>query len=166
MSRTLRIFCWGNTDLHIALNADPRSHIVFSYLLTSEAQILYQCNYDGTGSANNCLLAPGIFAILAIDKLGTIGSSPPITPLSDVTSSRNSHHINRYLLHHTSTHLSVLVTPTTNGLNCSLPYRISPFTWDMYFCNDGICPTATDNNTQCRPGSGVALMSVHSSLID
>ena len=165
MLKPLHLFCWGNNDLHISLIAAPHCHIAFCYLLTSEAQILYKCNYDSTGSTNNCLLAPGIFAILVTDKLGTIGSPPPNTPLSDVTSSRNSHHINRYLLHHTSTHLSLLVTPTNNGLPCSLPYRVGSFTWDMYFCNNGFCPTATNNNTQCRPGSCLALASVHSSLI-
>ena len=82
-----------------------RFHSALAYLFTAEGQILYQCNYDGTDSANNCLLSQGVFVILAIDKVGTIGSSPPITPLSDVTSSRNSRHIDKPPVHLAPIHL-------------------------------------------------------------
>ncbi|UJR24896.1 hypothetical protein I4U23_006262 [Adineta vaga] len=63
--------------------------------------------------------------------MGNAGTQAPTTPLSDVTSS---------------------LKPTDNGKNCSLPYKVSPYTWDMYFCNNGYCQTDTDPNSKCQSG--------------
>ncbi|CAM4850426.1 unnamed protein product, partial [Rotaria magnacalcarata] len=42
--------------------------------------------------------------------------------------------------------------PTENGELCKLPYKINPYTWDMYFCNKGFYPTATSSNSKCASG--------------
>ncbi|CAF1380843.1 unnamed protein product [Adineta steineri] len=63
--------------------------------------------------------------------MGSAGEQPPIAPLSDVTSS---------------------LKPTSNGDSCNLPYKLSSFTWDMYFCNEGYCETSTDSTSKCSAG--------------
>ncbi|CAF3779378.1 unnamed protein product [Rotaria socialis] len=65
-----------------------------------------------------------------VPALGTIDSSPPMAPFSDITS---------------------ITKPTENGELCKLPYKINPYAWDMYFCNKGFCPTATSSNSKCTP---------------
>ncbi|CAF4375258.1 unnamed protein product, partial [Rotaria magnacalcarata] len=61
----------------------------------------------------------------------TVDSNPPNGPLSDVTS---------------------IITPTENGELCKLPYRINHYSWDMYFCNEDYCETATKPNSKCASG--------------
>ncbi|CAF3904260.1 unnamed protein product [Adineta steineri] len=55
----------------------------------------------------------------------------PSVPLSDVTS---------------------ILTPTNDGKICALPYKVANFTWDMYFCNRGYCPTEINSNSTCATG--------------
>ncbi|CAF4759384.1 unnamed protein product, partial [Rotaria socialis] len=45
-----------------------------------------------------------------------------------------------------------LVKPTDSGEACKLPYRVGSFSWDMYFCNRGYCPTENNSNSTCKPG--------------
>lgn len=104
---------------------------VHSCLLMISAQILYQCNFDTFSIGDSCLVREGFLGMLVIDKIGNIGEKPPIAPLSDVTSS---------------------LKPTENGENCSLPYEISPYKWDMYFCNNGYCPTQNNPSSKCQSG--------------
>ncbi|CAF2901323.1 unnamed protein product [Rotaria sp. Silwood2] len=69
--------------------------------------------------------------MLPSDAVASANEQPPIMPLSDVTSS---------------------LMPTSIGESCILPYNFSTYTWDMYFCNNGYCPTPSNQNTECRPG--------------
>ncbi|CAF4936650.1 unnamed protein product [Rotaria sp. Silwood1] len=69
--------------------------------------------------------------MLLDDGFGTVGIDPPISPLSDVTSS---------------------LTPTSNGELCIVPYQVNSYTWDMYFCNNGYCPTPSNSSTKCTGG--------------
>ncbi|CAF4559518.1 unnamed protein product [Rotaria sp. Silwood1] len=69
--------------------------------------------------------------MLLSDGFGTVGIQPPISPLSDVTSS---------------------LTPTSNGELCIVPYQVNSYTWDMYFCNNGYCPTPSNSSTKCTGG--------------
>ncbi|CAF1277819.1 unnamed protein product, partial [Adineta steineri] len=55
----------------------------------------------------------------------------PSRPLSDVTS---------------------ILTPTNDGQICAVPYKVANFTWDMYFCNRGYCPTVINSNSTCAIG--------------
>ncbi|CAF1081578.1 unnamed protein product [Adineta steineri] len=48
--------------------------------------------------------------------------------------------------------VSAIVKPTANGEMCVLPYKVGNFTWDMYFCNRGYCPTASSPNSTCASG--------------
>ncbi|CAF1138689.1 unnamed protein product [Adineta steineri] len=48
--------------------------------------------------------------------------------------------------------VSAIVKPTANGELCVLPYKVGTFTWDMYFCNRGYCPTASSPNSTCATG--------------
>ncbi|CAF4734827.1 unnamed protein product [Rotaria socialis] len=69
---------------------------------------------------------------MVVSTLGdTVDSNPPKGPLSDVTS---------------------IITPTENGELCKLPYRINPYIWDMYFCNEDYCETATNPKSKCASG--------------
>ncbi|UJR24878.1 hypothetical protein I4U23_006247 [Adineta vaga] len=45
-----------------------------------------------------------------------------------------------------------IIQPTNDGNLCALPYRVGNFTWDMYFCNKGYCPTAMNTNSACALG--------------
>lgn len=44
------------------------------------------------------------------------------------------------------------VKPTANGEVCELPYQVGNYTWQMYFCNKGYCPTANSLNSTCFKG--------------
>ncbi|CAF4701681.1 unnamed protein product, partial [Rotaria socialis] len=61
----------------------------------------------------------------------------PTGPLSDVTSS---------------------LKPTDSGEACKLPYKVGSFSWDMYFCNRGYCPTENNSNSTCKPGKFSSLL--------
>ncbi|CAF4988060.1 unnamed protein product, partial [Rotaria magnacalcarata] len=69
--------------------------------------------------------------MLTVPTLGTIDKDEPISSFSDVTS---------------------ITKPTANGELCKLPYKVDSYTWDMYFCNKGFCPTATSSNSKCALG--------------
>ncbi|CAF4002266.1 unnamed protein product [Adineta steineri] len=105
--------------------------LVHIFITITHAQILYQCNFDNNTLANLCLKPEQLAGLLISEQLGSAGIQPPISPLSDVTSS---------------------LKPTTNGQSCSLPYKINSFTWDMYFCNEGYCQTSTDSTSKCPSG--------------
>ncbi|CAF3930188.1 unnamed protein product [Rotaria sordida] len=77
--------------------------IVFSCVLISSVQILYECNFDNAIISNNCLSPVGIGGMLIDETMGIADSQPPTLPLSDVTSS---------------------LTPTSNGELCILPNKI------------------------------------------
>ncbi|UJR24894.1 hypothetical protein I4U23_006261 [Adineta vaga] len=104
---------------------------VYSCVTITFGQILYECNFDTATIDTSCLVRDGFLGILVTDKMGNAGTQAPTTPLSDVTSS---------------------LKPTDNGKNCSLPYKITPYTWHMYFCNNGYCQTDTDPNSKCQSG--------------
>ncbi|CAF3472404.1 unnamed protein product [Rotaria sp. Silwood1] len=56
------------------------------------------------------------------------------------------------LLYHANILPSIFsVTSTSNGELCILPYKVYNYTWDMYFCNEGYCPTQSNPNTTCTP---------------
>ncbi|CAF0839993.1 unnamed protein product [Rotaria sordida] len=84
--------------------------IVFSCVLISSVQILYECNFDNAIISNNCLSPVGIGGMLIDETMGIADSQPPTLPLSDVTSS---------------------LTPTSNGELCILPYNVNSYTWDI-----------------------------------
>ncbi|CAF1313220.1 unnamed protein product [Adineta steineri] len=104
---------------------------VSSCLIITNAQILYQCNFDNDTIITSCLKPEQLAGVLISEQLGSAGIQPPISPLSDVTSS---------------------LKPTSNGQSCNLPYKLDSFTWDMYFCNDGYCQTSTDSTSKCSSG--------------
>ncbi|CAF1209402.1 unnamed protein product [Adineta steineri] len=101
------------------------------FIAITYAQILYQCNFDNSTILTSCLKPEQLAGLLISENLGSAGIQPPISPLSDVTSS---------------------LKPTTNGESCSLPYKLNSFTWDMYFCNEGYCETSTDSTSKCSAG--------------
>ncbi|CAF1380665.1 unnamed protein product [Adineta steineri] len=104
---------------------------VSTYLIITNAQILYQCNFDSATITTSCLQYEGLFGLGISEEIGSADEQPPIAPLSDVTSS---------------------LKPTTNGESCNLPYQLNSFTWDMYFCNEGYCQTSTDSTSKCSAG--------------
>ncbi|CAF1034377.1 unnamed protein product [Adineta ricciae] len=99
--------------------------------MSSSASSSIICNYDTHTIATGCLLPVGVRGMLVSDKAANPDAEPPTAPLSDVTSS---------------------LMPTENGQNCTLPYKLTPFTWDMYFCNNSYCQTQSDTNAKCQPG--------------
>ncbi|CAF3623763.1 unnamed protein product [Rotaria socialis] len=101
--------------------------IVHSYVILISSQVLLECNFDNSSLVANCFTT----LMLTVPTLGTIDKDPPISPFSDVTSTTK---------------------PTENGELCKLPYRVDSYTWDMYFCNKGFCPTATSPNSKCALG--------------
>ncbi|CAF0859096.1 unnamed protein product [Rotaria sordida] len=105
--------------------------LAFIFITTTSAQILYKCNFDNATISNTCFSTQGIEAMLLSDAAESAGNEPPTSPLSDVTSS---------------------LTPTSNGELCILPYKIDSYSWDMFFCNRGYCPTTSNQNTKCTPG--------------
>ncbi|CAM4940976.1 unnamed protein product [Rotaria socialis] len=48
--------------------------------------------------------------------------------------------------------------PTDSGEACKLPYKVGSFSWDMYFCNRGYCPTENNSNSTCKPGKFSSLL--------
>ncbi|CAF0904351.1 unnamed protein product [Adineta ricciae] len=83
------------------------------------------CNFDGNNE--NCFTT----TITVTASAGVIGRLAPDKPLSDVSSSLKS---------------------TENGENCTLPYSVNDYTWDMYFCNKNYCPTKNNPSSRCRDG--------------
>ncbi|CAF3694489.1 unnamed protein product [Adineta steineri] len=104
---------------------------VHIFIAITHAQILYQCNFDTNTITTSCLKQEGLFGLSISEEIGSADIQPPTAPLSDVTSS---------------------LKPTINGQSCNLPYKINPFTWDMYFCNEGFCQTTTDSTSKCSAG--------------
>ena len=47
------------------------------------------------------------------------------------------------------------VKPTADGEVCQLPYQVQNYTWQMYFCNRGYCPTANSQNSTCAKGISI-----------
>ncbi|CAM4829136.1 unnamed protein product [Rotaria magnacalcarata] len=101
--------------------------IVYSCVNIISPKILLECNFDKF-ELNPCFNSD----VMVVSTLGdTVDSNPPNGPLSDVTS---------------------IITPTENGELCKQPYRINPYSWDMYFCNEDYCETATKPNSKCASG--------------
>ena len=69
-------------------------------------------------------------------------------PLSDVTS------ISKINVHYLFLCQIPLIPakPTNDGQLCAVPYKVGNFTWDMYFCNQGYCPTTMSPNSTCKLG--------------
>ncbi|CAF3498100.1 unnamed protein product, partial [Adineta steineri] len=88
-------------------------------------QVLYQCNFDGVNE--NCFTS----TITLTANVGLPSPGVPNGALSDVSS---------------------IIKPTANGEMCILPYKVGTYTWDMYFCNRGFCPTANNQNSTCTSG--------------
>ncbi|CAF4162787.1 unnamed protein product, partial [Adineta steineri] len=88
-------------------------------------QVLYQCNFDGANE--NCFTS----TITLTTNVGNANNLVPNGALSDVSS---------------------IIKPTANGEMCILPYKVGTYTWDMYFCNKGFCPTASNPNSTCTTG--------------
>ena len=42
--------------------------------------------------------------------------------------------------------------PTNDTRLCELPYTVNDYTWEMYFCDRGFCPTEISNRSQCATG--------------
>ena len=92
--------------------------------------------------------------MLVDQRVGVAGPSPPVGPLSDVTASRkNERYLLLRLLDRSLCPLALFVVKeTVNGEMCTLPYIVSPFSWNMYFCNNGFCPTPSDPTAACQAG--------------
>ncbi|CAF3643907.1 unnamed protein product [Rotaria sordida] len=95
--------------------------------VVSSNQVLYECDFDNASLIDNCF-TPGTIVVTNIGNSNVIA---PNGPLSDVTSS---------------------LEPTDNGEVCKLPYQIDSYDWDMYFCNEGYCPTESSSNSTCKFG--------------
>ncbi|CAF1383358.1 unnamed protein product [Adineta steineri] len=109
-------------------------HVLFfvsTCLIITNAQLLYQCNFDSATITTSCLKNEGLYGLSISEEKGSAGEQPPIAPLSDVTSS---------------------LKPTSNGQSCNLPYKINSYTWDMYFCNEGYCQTSAESTSKCSSG--------------
>ncbi|CAF4270450.1 unnamed protein product, partial [Adineta steineri] len=100
-------------------------YFVSIFVSFTHTQVLYQCNFDGVNE--NCFTS----TITLTANVGLPSPGVPNGALSDVTSS---------------------VKPTANGEVCVLPYKVGTYTWDMYFCNRGFCPTASNPNSTCTTG--------------
>ncbi|CAF4877846.1 unnamed protein product [Rotaria socialis] len=101
--------------------------VVLNYISCIHAKTVYDCNFDDATSADNCFTS----TINVAANIGNPNAIAPAGPLSDVTSS---------------------LKPTDSGEACKLPYRVGSFSWDMYFCNRGYCPTENNSNSTCKPG--------------
>jgi hypothetical protein len=122
-----------------------KSVLVSSVIFHVNMQILYECNFDDSVASDHCFTT----SITVTPSAGTPSSlQAPFSPLSDVTSSRKID----YQLNLRYSFLLYLVKPTKNGEVCALPYKIGNFTWSMYFCNRGYCPTASSRNSTCATG--------------
>lgn len=122
--------------------------VVFVCILCTQSKVLYECNFDNATLVNNCFLSP-------INVASNVGNPISIIPngaLSDVTSSCKTEDVFRLILFWYSKFCVCLVKPTQNGEQCKLPYKVGSFSWDMYFCNKGYCPTATSMNSTCKAG--------------
>ncbi|CAF1111175.1 unnamed protein product [Adineta ricciae] len=95
-----------------------------------QTRILYECNFDNAIITNSCFIGSNVY-IIPSKGVGKASRDIPIAPLSDVTSS---------------------LKLTSNGQKCKLPYKINSFSWSMYFCNEGFCPTQSNQKTACNPG--------------
>ncbi|CAF5192669.1 unnamed protein product [Rotaria magnacalcarata] len=91
------------------------------------AKTVYACNFDDATSVDNCFTS----VINVAANIGNPSAVTPSGPLSDVTSS---------------------LKPTDSGEACKLPYKVGSFSWNMYFCNKGYCPTENNSNSTCKPG--------------
>ena len=121
--------------------------------VSEQSQILYECNFDAGALPKSCLLAEGPFGMLVEQRVGTAGLSPPVGPLSDVTASRKSEKALFSVFGIARSSLtSFAVKETVNGEMCTLPYNVNSFSWDMYFCNNGFCPTPSDPIAACNTG--------------
>ncbi|CAF0975800.1 unnamed protein product [Adineta steineri] len=100
-------------------------YFICIFISFTHTQVLYQCNFDGING--NCFMS----TLNPIGSVNVAGPSEPNGALSDV---------------------SAIVKPTANGEMCVLPYKVGNFTWDMYFCNRGYCPTASSPNSTCASG--------------
>ncbi|CAF3398443.1 unnamed protein product [Rotaria socialis] len=101
--------------------------VVLNYISCIHAKTVYDCNFDDATSANNCFTS----TINVAANIGNPNAVVPNGPLSDVTSS---------------------LKPTDSGEACKLPYKVGSFSWQMYFCNRGYCPTENNSNSTCKPG--------------
>ena len=120
---------------------------MYTYITYTHTQTLYGCNFDTATSGNTCF--GGVIPLSLSTGIGRAGSTAPIAPLSDVTSSRKkSYRFHSFIICHSL----LLVKLTLNGEICNIPYKLNPYTWDMYFCNNGYCQTQTNQNTSCSPG--------------
>ncbi|CAF4079301.1 unnamed protein product [Rotaria magnacalcarata] len=121
-------------------NAATSKYFLDCCVITISPQRLYQCNFDKFQLVDPCFSSD----VMDASTLGdTIDSNPLMGPLSDVTS---------------------IITPTENGDLCKQPYRINPYTWDMYFCNDDYCETTTNVKSKCAPGQFVHVQLVNTSV--
>ncbi|CAF3367085.1 unnamed protein product [Rotaria socialis] len=100
-------------------------------LLYVQSQVLYECNFDNATLSENCFTTE----VLLISNLAVLTNQPLDHPASDVTSA---------------------LKPTNNGQVCQLPYKVGNYTWDMYFCYKGYCPTENGENSECAPGQYAA----------
>lgn len=118
--------------------------LIYFYTSFVQTKILYECNFDI--STENCFnprmnVSSGRRSLTNMSLLNE--------PLSDVTSICK--HIS-YI--RTSICLSDfhLAKPTHNGELCRLSYRIKTLNSDVYFCNQGYCPTKSSANSRCQSG--------------
>ncbi|CAF1060390.1 unnamed protein product [Adineta ricciae] len=95
-----------------------------------QTRILYECNFDNAIITNSCFVGQNTY-IIPSKGIGKASRDAPVAPLSDVTSS---------------------LKLTSNGQKCKLPYKVTSFSWSMYFCNEGFCPTQSNQKTACSPG--------------
>ncbi|CAF4132690.1 unnamed protein product, partial [Adineta steineri] len=102
-------------------------YFVCIFISFTHTQVLYQCNFDGANE--NCFDSTPPIAVTA--SVNVAGPVAPSAALSDVSS---------------------IIKPTANGEMCILPYKVGTYTWDMYFCNRGYCPTASSPNSTCTTG--------------
>ncbi|CAF4703241.1 unnamed protein product, partial [Rotaria socialis] len=107
--------------------------VVLNYISCIHAKTVYDCNFDDATSADNCFTS----TINVAANIGNPTAVVPTGPLSDVTSS---------------------LKPTDSGEACKLPYKVGSFSWDMYFCNRGYCPTENNSNSTCKPGKFSSLL--------
>ncbi|CAF1313225.1 unnamed protein product, partial [Rotaria magnacalcarata] len=87
-------------------------------------------------------------------SFGIFNKDPRVAPFTDVTSISEINYDGLVLSIFFQSFIIFYfqAKPTENGELCKLPYKINPYTWDMYFCNKGFCPTATSSNSKCASG--------------
>ncbi|CAF0972053.1 unnamed protein product [Rotaria sp. Silwood1] len=114
-------------DISTTKNLETSEVETLIFTTFSPNQVLYKCNFDNASLIDNCF-TPGTIVLI---NVGNLTVTPPNRPLSDVNS---------------------ILEPTDNGEICKLPYQIDPYNWDMYFCNNGYCPTKSYSNSTCKFG--------------